>query len=161
MKAEALELLKTTELSNTEIGKKLGVSRQQVTAWERTLQQGKGDIIEQFTEDTGIKAAVKFIAGEDCGCDKRRELLNSKSKLKVQRCPTETQIQTLHDFFSNWEGLESPAAPIMKELQKIRSHVYSVRFSMPCTCSPQTIIGHMKQLRLIYNEYYNTEDSGK
>ena len=30
---------------------------------------GLGDLVEKVTEATGIKKAVKFIAGEDCGCD--------------------------------------------------------------------------------------------
>ena len=29
--------------------------------------EGLGDSIEKITEATGIKAAVKFLAGEDCG----------------------------------------------------------------------------------------------
>jgi len=38
--------------------------------------KGLGDKIEQFTEATGIKAAVKAVFGEDCGCDERRKTLN-------------------------------------------------------------------------------------
>mgnify|MGYP003123993136 FL=1 len=37
---------------------------------------GLGDIVEKVTEATGIKKAVKFIAGEDCGCNERKEKMN-------------------------------------------------------------------------------------
>ena len=35
-----------------------------------------GDTIAKITEATGIKSVVKFIAGDDCGCDERQEYLN-------------------------------------------------------------------------------------
>jgi hypothetical protein len=35
----------------------------------RTKSKGLGDTIAKITEATGIDKAVKFIAGEDCGCD--------------------------------------------------------------------------------------------
>ena len=40
--------------------------------------EGLGDSIEKFTKATGIKKAVEIILGEDCGCDKRKEILNKK-----------------------------------------------------------------------------------
>ena len=39
--------------------------------------KGLGDSIEKFTKATGIKKLVKAVAGEDCGCDKRKEILNN------------------------------------------------------------------------------------
>ncbi len=38
--------------------------------------EGLGDVIEKVTEATGIKKAVKWLAGDDCGCDERKEKLN-------------------------------------------------------------------------------------
>ena len=37
---------------------------------------GLGDVIDRITTATGIKAVVHAVAGEDCGCQKRREKLN-------------------------------------------------------------------------------------
>lgn len=34
--------------------------------------------MEQVTEATGIKKVVKAIAGDDCGCEKRKEYLNNR-----------------------------------------------------------------------------------
>ncbi len=38
--------------------------------------KGLGDTIEKIAEATGIKKIVKKIAGDDCGCNKRKEKLN-------------------------------------------------------------------------------------
>ena len=38
--------------------------------------EGLGDTVENILETTGIAKVAKFIMGEDCGCDKRKEKLN-------------------------------------------------------------------------------------
>ena len=40
--------------------------------------KGLGDTIEKITEATGIKAVVKAVAGEDCGCEERKAWLNKR-----------------------------------------------------------------------------------
>jgi len=57
--------------------------------------EGLGDTIEKITEATGIKKAVKFIAGEDCGCDKRKEKLNELFPYKKPECLTEYEYNYL------------------------------------------------------------------
>lgn len=47
--------------------------------------KGLGDTIEKITTATGIKSVVDTIAditGKDCGCNKRKELLNEKFPYK-------------------------------------------------------------------------------
>lgn len=45
--------------------------------------KGLGDSIEKITKTTGIKYAVDKITGEkDCGCEKRKEMLNNKFPYK-------------------------------------------------------------------------------
>lgn len=39
-------------------------------------QKGLGDTVAAITEATGIKAVVKALFGENCGCDIRQEKLN-------------------------------------------------------------------------------------
>ena len=38
--------------------------------------KGLGDVVAKVTESTGIAAAVKAFAGDDCGCAGRRDVLN-------------------------------------------------------------------------------------
>ena len=43
---------------------------------ESQKSKGLGDTIEKIAEVTGVKKATKFLFGEDCGCDERKEKLN-------------------------------------------------------------------------------------
>ena len=38
--------------------------------------KGLGDTIAKVTKVTGIDKAIKFIAGQDCGCTERKIILN-------------------------------------------------------------------------------------
>ena len=38
--------------------------------------KGLGDTIEKITTATGIKKFIHKITGGDCGCDKRKQMLN-------------------------------------------------------------------------------------
>ena len=38
--------------------------------------KGLGDVVEKVAKATGIAAAVKSVAGDNCGCAARRERLN-------------------------------------------------------------------------------------
>ena len=51
--------------------------------------KGLGDTIESITESTGIKKVVKFVAGDDCGCDERKDKLNELFTYKKPECLTE------------------------------------------------------------------------
>jgi len=53
---------------------------------QETNPEGLGDVIEKVTEATGIKKAVKFLAGEDCGCDQRKMKLNQMFRHNKIEC---------------------------------------------------------------------------
>jgi len=38
--------------------------------------EGLGDLVAKVTEVTGIKAVVKAVAGDDCGCAQRQQKMN-------------------------------------------------------------------------------------
>ena len=66
------------------------------------IRVGVGDIIESFTEKTGIKKLVKIVAGEDCGCEERKKRLNElpifyKQKLKP-KCLDREEINSYGSF---------------------------------------------------------------
>jgi len=62
--------------------------------------KGLGDTIEKITTATGIKRAVEFIAGEDCGCDERKEKLNKVFTYKNVKCVSEEDYDYLINFFN-------------------------------------------------------------
>ena len=56
--------------------------------------KGLGDVVEMFTEATGIKAVVEAFTpeGVDCGCSKRKEKLNKLFPIKTKaNCFTKEQ----------------------------------------------------------------------
>lgn len=68
--------------------------------WKKSQPvEGLGDVIEKVTEATGIKKAVKWLAGDDCGCDERREKLN---KLFPSRFKADCLQKDEYEFLKNW-----------------------------------------------------------
>ena len=63
--------------------------------------KGLGDTIAKITKATGIDKAVKFIAGEDCGCEERKERFNKDFRYKNVRCLKEDDYKYLSDFLNN------------------------------------------------------------
>ena len=43
---------------------------------ENTKSKGLGDTLEKVFKKTGIDKVAKWVLGEDCGCDDRKEKLN-------------------------------------------------------------------------------------
>ena len=70
--------------------------------------KGLGDTIDQITTATGIKALVKFVAGEDCGCDQRKEALNKLFPYSKPNCLTEPDYNFLKEFFEVTRGAVVP-----------------------------------------------------
>ena len=61
--------------------------------------EGLGDTVEKVLEATGIANVVKFIAGEDCGCDERKQLLNKIFPYRKPNCMEEWEFEFLNEFF--------------------------------------------------------------
>ena len=63
--------------------------------------KGLGDTIAKITKVTGIDKVVKFIAGEDCGCDERKEYLNKIFPYKNAECLTEDEYFYLDKWYKH------------------------------------------------------------
>jgi len=85
--------------------------------------KGLGDTVEKITEATGIKAAVKFLAGEDCGCDERKETLNKLFSYRKPNCLLEDEYEFLSEIFSRGRsvigGLEKKNKIITSDEKKV------------------------------------------
>ncbi len=46
--------------------------------------RGAGDIVSMLTKASGIEKIVHAVAGNDCGCDKRRQAWNRMIPFKAQ-----------------------------------------------------------------------------
>ena len=111
--------------------------------------QGLGDTVEQVLEVTGIGKVAKWVLGEDCGCDERKEKLNKIFPYRKVSCLTEVEHGILTTFFSRNTAEISPAD--QHALLGVYNRVLNVR-QEPTSCSScwRDIIN---QLKRIYNEY--------
>lgn len=106
--------------------------------------EGLGDSIEKITEATGIKAAVKFVAGEDCGCDKRKESLNKMFSYNQPECLTESEYEYLSEFYSGERNVISGLEK--QELLTIYNRVFRQNKRMTsCSACLRNIYDKLKQ----------------
>jgi hypothetical protein len=114
-----------------------------------TASKGLGDTLEKVFKKTGIDKVVKFIAGEDCGCDERKDKLNKLFPYRKITCLTEDEYTVLDTFFNRNTAEISPSDQYA--LLKVYNRVLNVR-QEPTSCSScwRDIVN---QLRSIYNQY--------
>ena len=118
----------------------------------RKPSQGIGDSIEKTTEATGIKAAVKFLAGEDCGCDQRKEKLNNLFPYRQPLCMTEEEYNWMTAF------REAESTTITHEESETIAKMYHRIFQLkrihrPCTCNPREWQRMINELNSVWETY--------
>lgn len=122
------------------------------TTRPRAKAKGLGDTIEQITEATGIKAVVKSIFGDDCGCEERKEKLNKLFPYRANRmeCMTEDEFVWLDKFFKRKNKM---AVEFTEQLELIRMYnrIFHARQQVT-NCSPclKTVVD---ELTKIYDEH--------
>ena len=119
---------------------------------EKANSSGLGDAIEAITEATGIKKLVKFIAGDDCGCEERKKKMN-KLNLRGKRplCLVEKEYDFLHDFFTV-RNSDYVNASENEKFRAIYSRIMAVHLSAMGSCDG-CMRDIIKQLRKIYSTY--------
>ena len=111
--------------------------------------KGLGDTVEKITEATGIKKAVKFLAGEDCGCDERKEKLNKIFRYEKPECLLEEEFNLLHNAIETKKNRFNPeeqAAYI-----KIFERVFKTKVQGCSSCAFKAEI--WSKLVTLYNQY--------
>jgi hypothetical protein len=63
----------------------------------RKKAAGLGDTVEQVFEATGIARVAKFLMGDDCNCDARKEKLNALFPYHKPECLTEDEYNYLEE----------------------------------------------------------------
>jgi hypothetical protein len=113
------------------------------------VSEGLGDTLEKVFKKTGIDKVAKWVLGEDCGCDKRKEKLNKIFPYRKINCLTEDEHGILETFFSRNTAEISPSD--QHELLKVYNRVLNVK-QEPTSCSScwRDIVN---QLKRIYKEY--------
>lgn len=114
-------------------------------AEQETKSKGLGDDIEKITEATGIKKLVKFIAGEDCGCDSRKDKLNKIFRHNKLECLNEEEYDYLTEFFSKNKNVLNNEE--INKLYEISNRVFN-KNNKPSSCSScvRTVTLRLKKL---------------
>ena len=111
--------------------------------------KGLGDTIAKITEATGIDKLAKFVLGEDCGCDERKEKLNKLFPYAKPLCLTEDEFNTLDAYFK--QNTNTLTSDEQTSLIAINNRVLNQKLTFS-TCS-SCLRDLVSKLRVIYNEY--------
>jgi hypothetical protein len=112
--------------------------------------EGLGDTIDKITTKTGIKKLVKFVAGEDCGCEKRKEKLNKLFSYAPKiECLKEDEYHVLYGWFAIERNTVTPNE--QAELRKIYNRVFH-KNSSPSSCA-SCVRDMVDRLRSVFNAY--------
>lgn len=114
-----------------------------------TESTGLGDTVEKVLEVTGIGKVAKWLLGEDCGCDKRKEALNKLFPYKKINCLIESEYLFLDDFFQFNKTRLRPTE--QNTILNIYNRVFNLK-QQPSSCSDcwRRVLNDLKR---VMNEY--------
>lgn len=111
--------------------------------------KGLGDTVAKVTKATGIDKAVKFIAGEECGCEERKEKLNKLFPYNQPECLKENEYNFLKEFFS----IQRETVSYKQQLELIAISNRSLHTKLvPSSCS-SCVKELMENLKKLYDNY--------
>lgn len=112
--------------------------------------KGVGDTVAKITEATGIKKAVKFLAGEDCGCDERKDKLNKIFPYYRPNCFTEEEFNYIGEKIKTVTSrIERDDVP---KLLNIYNRVFNDN-KQATACDSCFVNGVWAKLKTIYKQY--------
>ena len=114
---------------------------------------GLGDTIEQVLEVTKIAKVAKWILGEDCGCEERKEKLNKLFPYSKPKCLTEEEHAYLTESKVLDKNVLIPSE--QRELLKIYNRVFSQK-RQPTSCG-SCLREVVNGLQSVINEYKEDE----
>jgi hypothetical protein len=115
----------------------------------RKKATGLGDTIEQVLEVTKIAKVAKWLLGEDCGCEERKEKLNKLFKYAKPKCLDQAEHKYLTESNVLDKNILIPSE--QRELLKIYNRVFSQR-RQPTSCG-SCLREVVSELSKVVNEY--------
>ena len=112
--------------------------------------KGVGDTVAKITKATGVDKLVKFIAGEDCGCDERQVQLNKLFSYKKINCISEDDYTYLSDFVdSNTNKITNDQKV---RLITIHNNIFNTNQKTNTSCSPciSGVVNKLKKYLQVY-----------
>ena len=117
---------------------------------------GLGDTIEQVLEVTKIAKVAKWLLGEDCGCEERKEKLNKLFPYAKPKCLTEDE----HTYLTESKVLDKNVLipSEQRELLTIYNRVFTQRMQ-PTSCGSclREVVIKLNQVLKEYKENESTE----
>ena len=122
--------------------------------------QGLGDTVESILKATHVDKLAKFVLGEDCGCNERKEALNewgAKIQNKIStlfrrnniKPLTQEEYEYLDEFFSRANQSIKPSEQY--KMLEINNRVFSQKLQYT-TCG-SCVFSMVNQLKTVYNAY--------
>jgi len=115
-----------------------------------TKAKGLGDTVEKVLEKTGIAKVAKWVLGEDCGCDERKEKLNYLFPYYKPECLTEDEYEYLDKYFTEAKSTVHPQT--QQKLLRIYNRIFHQKMSLT-SCSSCFKNNLHKKLERVYKEY--------
>jgi len=121
------------------------------------MNKGLGDTIAHITKVTGIEGIVKRFSkatGIDCGCDRRREMLNKlfPKQRKPPQCMTRDQYELWTVFREEQKG--NKVNPAQQQLiAQLHHELFDHKFIKPCSCRPRQWAEWISDIDMIYATY--------
>ncbi len=95
-----------------------------------------GDAIAKVTEATGIKKAVKYVFGEDCGCEERQQKINSAILRTFGRKHLATFTEDEYNYLIGQENQKRTSPTDQKRMREIFERVFKIKIVSSCSsCS--------------------------
>ena len=112
--------------------------------------KGVGDTVAKITKATGVDKLVKFIAGEDCGCDERQVKLNKLFTYKKINCISEDDYTYLNDFINSNPRKVNHNQKV--RLIKIHNNIFNTNQKTNTSCSPciSGVVNKLKKYLQVY-----------
>lgn len=126
------------------------LEKSQTKSTEDTRSKGLGDTLEKVFKKTGIDKVAKWVLGEDCGCDDRKEKLNYLFPYYKPECLTEDEFNYLDEYFKANKNTVHPQT--QKKLLKIFNRIFKQNKEMT-SCSSCFKKDLHNKLHRIYLEY--------
>lgn len=118
--------------------------------------QGLGDTVEKVLEKTGIAKVAKWILGEDCGCEERKQKLNELFPYRRNvECLTEDEYTYLSSFYDTTRTRLRPTE--QSQLLRTYNRIFGVR-QEPSSCADcwKRILN---ELQIVMKQYEETNTS--
>ena len=111
--------------------------------------EGLGHTVEKVFKKVGIKKAVEFFAGKDCGCSERAKILNNIFPYQKPLCLIEDEYNYLSDRIGKTNKI---TAEEQKELLSIYNRIFKEKKELT-SCSSCFLNGVWNKLETVYKEY--------